>query len=101
MKKIVLIVFVLLAVVYAVFALDIGQYLSIESIKQQQSVLDEYVADQPVLAGVVYFLIYVAVAALSLPGAAVMTLAGGAIFGLGWGCCSFRLPQRLVPHWPC
>src|SRR5690606_16556097 len=39
----------------------------------------------PLLVAALYFAAYVAVTALSLPGAAVMTLAGGALFGLGWG----------------
>ncbi|HBT31769.1 MAG TPA: TVP38/TMEM64 family protein, partial [Pusillimonas sp.] len=42
-------------------------------------------AEQPVLVGAVYFAVYVVVTALSLPGAVIMTLAGGALFGLFWG----------------
>jgi pyruvate/2-oxoglutarate dehydrogenase complex dihydrolipoamide dehydrogenase (E3) component/uncharacterized membrane protein YdjX (TVP38/TMEM64 family) len=67
------------------FAFDLGQYLKLATIKSRQAELEIWRAGQPVLAGVLFFAGYVAVSALSLPGAAVMTLAAGAIFGLGWG----------------
>ena len=52
---------------------------------EQQSAIETFRAGQPVLAVAVYFLLYVLVTALSLPGAALLTLAGGAVFGLLWG----------------
>jgi pyruvate/2-oxoglutarate dehydrogenase complex dihydrolipoamide dehydrogenase (E3) component/uncharacterized membrane protein YdjX (TVP38/TMEM64 family) len=76
---------VLLAAVAAFFALDLGQYLNLGTIKSRQADLEAWRAAQPLLAALIFFAGYVAVTALSLPGAAVMTLAGGAIFGLGWG----------------
>jgi len=79
---------VLAAVAIAVggfFVLDLGQYLSLEYLKSQQASLDAYTRSHPIQVTLVYFLVYVAVTALSLPGAVVMTLAGGAIFGLLWG----------------
>ncbi|MEC8255904.1 MAG: FAD-dependent oxidoreductase, partial [SAR324 cluster bacterium] len=42
-------------------------------------------AESPLTVSLVYFLIYVVSTALSVPGAVVLTLAGGALFGLGWG----------------
>ncbi len=79
----VLLVVVLLAGLF--FALDLGQYLNLATIKARQAELEAWRAAQPLTAGLLFFAAYVAVAALSLPGAAVMTLAAGAIFGLGWG----------------
>jgi pyruvate/2-oxoglutarate dehydrogenase complex dihydrolipoamide dehydrogenase (E3) component/uncharacterized membrane protein YdjX (TVP38/TMEM64 family) len=80
-------VFALLAVSAAVafFALDLGRYLSLDYLKQSQAGFSQWYADQPatVIAG--FFAVYVLATALSFPGAAVLTLAGGAIFGLGWG----------------
>ncbi len=67
------------------FGLDLGRFLNLAAIKSSQADLQAWRAGQPVVAGLVYFAGYVAVAALSLPGAAVMTLAAGALFGLGWG----------------
>ncbi|MGE0671458.1 MAG: FAD-dependent oxidoreductase [Methylibium sp.] len=67
------------------FGLDLGRFLSLAAIKEHQSALEAWRAAQPLAAALIFFAGYVAVTALSLPGAAVMTLAAGAIFGLGWG----------------
>ena len=75
-----------LAVAVGAFhALGGSQYLSLAAIKDSQAALQSATAAQPVLAAAVYFVVYVAATALSLPGAAVLTLVGGALFGLGWG----------------
>ena len=79
----------LLAAVVALLAvfvgLDLGRFLSLAAIKSSQADLQAWRAAQPLAAALIFFAGYVAVAALSLPGAAVMTLAAGALFGLGWG----------------
>jgi pyruvate/2-oxoglutarate dehydrogenase complex dihydrolipoamide dehydrogenase (E3) component/uncharacterized membrane protein YdjX (TVP38/TMEM64 family) len=64
---------------------DPGQYLDFGYLKSQQQALQDLHARHPLLMLAGYFLLYVVVTALSLPGAAVMTLAGGAIFGLWSG----------------
>ncbi|WP_420550203.1 FAD-dependent oxidoreductase [Litorivicinus lipolyticus] len=79
------IVLAILAVVVAFFAFDVGHTLTLANLKSQQAALDALVAARPILSALVFGLIYVAVAALSLPGAVILTLAGGALFGLGWG----------------
>jgi len=76
---------VLLAGVTVFQMLDLGQFLSLSGIQARQTELEAWRAAQPLAAALIFFAAYVAVTALSLPGAAVMTLAGGAIFGLGWG----------------
>ncbi len=76
------------AVVVAVSAywiFDVHQYLSLEGIKAAQAQLDNWRCGSPLLAGLSFFILYIAVTALSLPGAAVLTLAAGAFFGLFWG----------------
>ncbi|MBC7729147.1 MAG: FAD-dependent oxidoreductase [Microbacteriaceae bacterium] len=78
-------VIVLVLLIAAFYAFDLGRFLSLAAIKARQADLEAWRAAQPLVAALVYFLAYVAVTALSLPGATVMTLAGGAIFGLGWG----------------
>lgn len=70
--------------VIAFFALDLGRYLTLEFFKSQQAAIDAYVEASPLQSGLIFFLVYVAVTGLSLPGAALMTLVGGAIFGLLW-----------------
>jgi pyruvate/2-oxoglutarate dehydrogenase complex dihydrolipoamide dehydrogenase (E3) component/uncharacterized membrane protein YdjX (TVP38/TMEM64 family) len=79
-------VLVLIAVaIGAAFWFDLAQYLNLAYLKSQQQAFQEAFASSPWLVGGIFFLIYVAVTALSLPGAAVMTLAAGALFGLVWG----------------
>jgi pyruvate/2-oxoglutarate dehydrogenase complex dihydrolipoamide dehydrogenase (E3) component/uncharacterized membrane protein YdjX (TVP38/TMEM64 family) len=81
-----LLVLVALAIVVALyFALDLGRFFSLDMLKAQQAALDAYRQAHPWLTAGIYFVVYVAVTALSLPGAAIMTLAGGAVFGLLWG----------------
>ncbi len=73
---------VALALIASFFIFDLSQYLSLDFLKQQhQSILDFYAANR-LLTIVAFFATYVLVAALSLPGAALLTLAAGAIFGL-------------------
>ncbi|RWA53172.1 dihydrolipoamide dehydrogenase [Cupriavidus sp. UYMSc13B] len=81
----VLIVVAIIALFGAYFGLDLGRYLNLPHLKAGQAALQAYHAAHPALAIAGYFLLYVAVTALSLPGAAIMTLAGGAIFGLWVG----------------
>lgn len=69
----------------AYFAFDLGRFLSLETLKAQQTALAALHAQRPLLLAALYFALYVAVTAASLPGAALLTLAGGAVFGLLWG----------------
>ncbi|MEO1886730.1 MAG: TVP38/TMEM64 family protein [Methyloprofundus sp.] len=73
------------AFIAAFFYFDLGQYLTLDTLKAQQSAIENYRTTNPVLAVAVYALVYVAITGLSLPGASILTLAGGAIFGLLWG----------------
>ena len=58
------------------FAFDLGRYLSPDALKAQQAAIEAFRTEQPWLAAALYFAMYVAVTALSLPGAVLMTLAG-------------------------
>jgi pyruvate/2-oxoglutarate dehydrogenase complex dihydrolipoamide dehydrogenase (E3) component/uncharacterized membrane protein YdjX (TVP38/TMEM64 family) len=75
----------LIGAVLAYWGFDLGRYLSLDFFKSQQTAIEAWRAAHPAKAALCYFLVYVAVTGLSLPGAAVMTLAGGAVFGLLWG----------------
>src|SRR5712691_1241053 len=75
----------ILGLIAAFFALDLGQYLRLEYFKSQQSAIEEFRRANPLAAGGIFFLVYVAVTGLSVPGAAILSLAVGAIFGLLWG----------------
>lgn len=72
----------LVATIIAFFAFNLGRFFTLDFIKQSQEHFGELYKTQPALVIGSFFAIYVAVTALSLPGAAIMTLAGGAIFGL-------------------
>ena len=84
-KTRILLAVVLAAAVATFFVLDLGRFLSLDFFKAQQAAIEAYRAANPLSSAAVFFLVYVAVTALSLPGAAVMTLLGGAILGLAWG----------------
>ena len=78
--------FTAVIVLVAVFFIyDLGQYFNLAYLKQQQAAMDAYYAQNPLATAVSFFLIYVVITGLSLPGAAILTLAAGAIFGLLWG----------------
>jgi pyruvate/2-oxoglutarate dehydrogenase complex dihydrolipoamide dehydrogenase (E3) component/uncharacterized membrane protein YdjX (TVP38/TMEM64 family) len=84
MKKIIIIA-VIIAAIAAFFAFDLGQVLSLENIKASQADIAEWQTNNPLIAALSFFAVYIAVTALSLPGAAVMTIAAGAFLGLFWG----------------
>ncbi|MCP5121668.1 MAG: FAD-dependent oxidoreductase [Pseudomonadales bacterium] len=79
-KKIAVIA-IIAAAIAAWFHFGLGSYLQFDTLQQRVGEPRAWYADNPALAGLLYFALYVAVTALSVPGAAVMTLAGGALFG--------------------
>lgn len=83
-SKIILLI-AIIAAMAAFFAFDLGRFFDLAYLKEQQGAIEAYRESNPILTAGFFFLIYVAVTGLSLPGAAVMTLVGGAIFGLLWG----------------
>ncbi|MDN3698095.1 MULTISPECIES: TVP38/TMEM64 family protein [Vibrio] len=76
-----LIIGILLVAVVLFLGVNFGQYLTLENAKAQQAVLNEYIQNNFVVAGLIYFLAYVLITAFSIPGAAVVTLLGAALFG--------------------
>ncbi|MCZ6666342.1 MAG: VTT domain-containing protein, partial [Gammaproteobacteria bacterium] len=79
-----LIAAIVLAIV-VFLAFDPGRFLNLAYLKAQQSSLQNYVAAYPLQASGLCFLIYAVATAVSIPGAFVMTLAAGAVFGVLWG----------------
>ena len=73
------------AALTAWFVFDLGQYLTLEALKTQQAAIDVIYRANPLLVIAAFFAIYVTLTALSVPGAAIMTLAAGAIFGVVTG----------------
>jgi pyruvate/2-oxoglutarate dehydrogenase complex dihydrolipoamide dehydrogenase (E3) component/uncharacterized membrane protein YdjX (TVP38/TMEM64 family) len=83
MKKLGLLLIIALIVVF--FAFDLGRFLTLDALKSGQATFAAWYDASPWRVAGAYLLLYVAVTALSLPGAVVMTLAGGALFGLWVG----------------
>lgn len=74
-----------LGLIAAFFAFDLAHYFTLDYFKSQQAAINSFYSAHAVQTVAVFFAVYVAVTALSFPGATVMTLAAGAIFGLVWG----------------
>jgi dihydrolipoamide dehydrogenase len=82
-KLLIFSVLAILVILFFVFGLN--QYLTLDYFNQQKAGIAEYYLNNPFQTALIYFAIYVLVTGLSLPGAAILTLAAGAIFGLWWG----------------
>jgi uncharacterized membrane protein YdjX (TVP38/TMEM64 family) len=80
-KRIALLV-LLAAAIAAYFWFDLGSILSLENFKQSQAEIDAYYQAHPTLVIGGFFIAYVVMTALSLPGAAIMSLVAGALFGV-------------------
>ncbi len=76
---------VIIVVVATYFIFDLGQYLNFQYLKSQQLRFQYFYAENRALTTFIYMGLYIVLAMLSLPGATIMTLAGGAVFGLVMG----------------
>jgi len=76
---------VIAALIISFFVFDLGQYFTLEKIKEIKDDVIALYDENPIKTALSFFGIYVAIAALSLPGAAILTLVAGAIFGLSKG----------------
>jgi dihydrolipoamide dehydrogenase len=80
---------IIIAVIITVFLLwygfDLNQYASLEQIKTLQQTSGDYIAENRSLAMLIFFVSYVAITGFSLPGAVLLTLLGGGLFGFGYG----------------
>ncbi len=72
----------ILLLIVSFFYFDLDRWFTLEALKASQVRFEEWRAASPWLVAGAFFVVYVLVTALSLPGAAVMTLAAGALFGL-------------------
>ena len=69
----------------AFFYFDLGRFLSLDALKDNRDALLSFTETHAAVAAALFVLIYVAVTGLSLPGAVILTLAGGFLFGFVWG----------------
>ena len=84
MRRLILLA-VILAAAFALYQLGLKDYLTLDAIKAQQGNFASAFTENPAMVIGIYFLVYVVSTALSLPGAALLTLLGGALFGLVTG----------------
>lgn len=84
-KTKILVAAVLFGLIAAYVLLDLGRYLSLSYVQSQLDSILAFKEESFVVAAGVYFVAYVLITALSIPGAAIVTLVGGAVFGLLWG----------------
>lgn len=76
-----LIIGVILVGAIILLAVNFGQYLTLENAKAQQAALNAQIEENFVLSAAIYFVGYIFITAFSIPGAAVVTLLGAALFG--------------------
>ncbi|OOE47093.1 dihydrolipoyl dehydrogenase [Salinivibrio kushneri] len=82
--KKVLLGLVIVALIALWFSFDLSQWLTLENAKAQQAALNDYIIENATTASLLFFVGYVVMTALSLPGAAVASLLGAALFGFWW-----------------
>ncbi len=78
-------ILIIAALIFGVYYFDLTNYLSLDYLKNEQAQLQALIENNFLAAAVLFFIIYILVTALSIPGAAILTLAGGALFGLWTG----------------
>lgn len=81
----ILMITLLTLLIGAFFALDLQQYMSLEYFKAQRDTIGNLYQQKPLVFTGGFFVVYILVAGLSLPGAGLLTLAAGALFGLEIG----------------
>ncbi len=77
------------------FHFDLQQYLTLDYLRESRGQLQEFYVNEPVLMLGGYFVLYVLATALSLPGAAVLSLAGGGLFGLTAGVLTVSFASTI------
>ena len=93
-KKIILAA-IIAATIILFFVLDLQQYLNLEYLRQSRESFQELYAENMIMVLGGFFFIYIIVTALSLPGAAVMTLAAGALFGFWTGLVTVSFASSI------
>lgn len=84
-KKKLIVVALLALAVLSYITLDLDQYLTLEYAQSQLSGIQDYKNENFAQTALIYFVGYVIATSLSIPGAILITLLGGAIFGVFWG----------------
>jgi uncharacterized membrane protein YdjX (TVP38/TMEM64 family) len=76
---------VIAAALAAFFALGLHRYFTLDALRDNREALRAWVANDPLLASALFFIAYAAAVAISFPGASILTIFGGYLFGLWIG----------------
>ena len=107
----ILLLFIIVGLVIVFNFFDLDKYLTLSYLKENQQLLQDYTKENLFFTAAIYVGIYITVAALSLPGAAILTLAGGALFGFLFGLllvsfastigatCAFLVARFFLRNW--
>ena len=83
-KKQLALLLLFITVISSFFIFDIAAYLQLSFFQEQQDLLVDYKESNFTLVSLLYFFLYILIAAFSLPAAILVTIAGGALFGFWW-----------------
>ena len=81
-KKKIILASTILIIIFSFFAFDLQNHLNFENLKNSQQNINSYYLENSTLTIFLFFIIYVLAISFSLPGAAILTILAGAIFGL-------------------
>jgi len=81
-KTRILVIAAIIILLIAAYSLNLHELISLENFRARQDIVSNWVDMNPWLSAAAFFAIYVAITAVNIPGAAIMTLIGGALFGL-------------------
>lgn len=84
-RRRVLVLGVIAGAVVAYFLLDLGRFVSLGYLQSKMLMLQTFARDDLLAAATLYLGAFISLAALSVPGAGMLSLLGGAVFGFGWG----------------
>ena len=86
---------VLITVGFAIWITGIYKYISLETLKEHQNFLKDYVKNNLITATIIYSFLYFVIVSLSIPAATIMTLTGGFLFGQTIGTLCVVLSASL------
>ncbi|WP_444919671.1 TVP38/TMEM64 family protein [Microbulbifer sp. CnH-101-G] len=85
MRKRIALLLLIVLLIAAFYWFDLNQWLNLERLKEGGDQFQQWKITSPILVSFLFLFFYILITGLSLPGAAILTLAAGAIFGLLWG----------------
>ncbi len=80
-----ILIIIVIGLIGSLFMFDLQQYLTLDFLKSRQQLIRDYYHNHAAFTVIIFFFIYVISTAVSLPGATILTLFAGALFGLAWG----------------